>query len=158
MDDAVVLIVDDNRPLARSIAELLRRRAFRAVVATTAGRALRLARRLHPDLVIADVDLPDLTGHELADRIAADAPGVRVILVSAGLRVESAGQALPSVFATLDKPFDPLHLVALVRQALGRVTRGAVESPLVPVPRLLPARHPAGARLTTALVRRMSRG
>jgi DNA-binding response OmpR family regulator len=176
MTKATILIVDDNRPLARSLAELLRRRSFRTLVAATSERALRVARRFRPDLVIADVDLPDGSGHDLAGRIALDRPDARVILVSAGPRGAATGR-LESIVATLEKPFDPLRLVALVHQALGfalseaaaatlptmgsapheEISRGL--TPFFPAarPRLLPMRRLAAVRVvTTALVRRVS--
>ena len=79
MSAATVLIVDDNAPLARSVAELLSRRSFRTVVAGTASAGLRLARRLRPDLVIVDVDLPDVSGRELSRRLARLTPPVPVM-------------------------------------------------------------------------------
>jgi two-component system OmpR family response regulator len=140
MDTATVLIVDDNRPLARAVAELLSRRQFRTLVAGTAGMALSLARCLRPHLVIADMELPDQSGAELAERLAACVPRIPVILMSAADGALGAGRLAESVFATLQKPFDPLSLVALVRRALREVGRISLEFPLVLAPRRLPVR------------------
>ena len=73
MATATILIVDDNQPLARSLAELLARRSFRTLVAGTAAAALHLAHRLRPDLVIADVDIGSNIGAKLqGDQAEAD--------------------------------------------------------------------------------------
>ena len=132
MSAATVLIVDDNAPLARSVAELLSRRSFRTVVAGTASAGLRLARRLRPDLVIVDVDLPDVSGRELSRRLARLTPPVPVILVTAADEAEA--DPVPSsagVVATLGKPFDPLYLLSQVRRALRRAGSRGLECPPV---------------------------
>ncbi len=147
MAAGTILIVDDNAPLARSLAELLSRRRFRTVVADTAAAALRLAHSLRPDLVIADLQLPAHSGVDLAERLAAAAGRVPVILMSAAEAGWPPGRPARGVVATVAKPFDPLVLIGLVRRALRRAAAVEVEFPLVRSPRLLPARR-APARCT----------
>lgn len=141
MAAATILIVDDNLPLARSLAELLARRSFRTLVAETAAAALRLAGRLHPDLVIADVELPDASGMDLVERLTAAVPRTPVILISAAHRERASGHLAQGIFAALGKPFDPLRLVALVHRALRGVVPLSLEFPPVRAPRRLPVRR-----------------
>ena len=78
-----VLIVDDHADF-RSLARLLLEAEDFPVVGEAADgtTALRLAHELQPDLVLLDVQLPDLSGFEVADRLAAaDCPPL-VILTS----------------------------------------------------------------------------
>ena len=78
-----VLVVDDHfgfRALARA---LLESEGFEVVgEAGDAASALRAVKQLRPDLVLLDVQLPDLDGFEVADRLAAQENPPTVVLVS----------------------------------------------------------------------------
>jgi DNA-binding NarL/FixJ family response regulator len=78
-----VLIVDDHagfRSLARS---LLEAEGLRVVgEAEDAMSALAAAARLHPQIVLLDIQLPDLDGFEVADRLGRDPDAPAVVLVS----------------------------------------------------------------------------
>jgi len=161
MDTPTVLIVDDNQSLAGSLAELLGRRSLRTAVADSGKAGLRLALRLKPSLVIADVRLPDFSGADLAARLAGLLPETRIILISATDQPPAAaGHRGGPILATLEKPFDPLRLLALVRRALAlppparsRPTAGPVRFPLVLSRPRLPMRrlvHPAAAAVGRA--------
>jgi DNA-binding NarL/FixJ family response regulator len=86
-DDALVpptvLIVDDHprfRSLARS---LLEAEGFTVVgEAEDAASALAAAALLHPRVVLLDIQLPDLDGFEVADRLAREPDAPAVVLVS----------------------------------------------------------------------------
>src|SRR5256885_16895973 len=78
-----VLIVDDNGAFRAAARQLLDRGGF--VVVAEAGdgaEGLRAAKEYTPDLVIVDVQLPDLDGFELAERLRALEPAPEVILTS----------------------------------------------------------------------------
>ena len=78
-----VLIVDDH-PTFRSTARLLlESEGFEVVGEAEDGQgALAAAGQLHPDLVLLDVNLPDLDGFDVAARISNDSPAPAVVLVS----------------------------------------------------------------------------
>lgn len=60
-----ILIVDDDEDLRQALAEQLElHEEFRSEQAETAGEGLRMAREMRPDLVLLDVDLPDMDGRE----------------------------------------------------------------------------------------------
>ena len=91
-----VLIVDDHAGFRRRASQLLV--ACGLVVVGEAGDgadALRLHRRLHPDLVLLDVQLPDVDGIALIPLLLAEHPAGRVVLVSARDR-SSYGDRLPA--------------------------------------------------------------
>jgi len=78
-----VLLVDDNRDFRAAARRLLERHAF-VVVAEAATGAAGIARAAEhrPDLVLLDIQLPDVDGFEVAERLARiDAP-IAVILTS----------------------------------------------------------------------------
>lgn len=79
-----LLLVDDHELFRKGLASLISRSDGMEVVgeASTGQEALRLTVELEPDLVLLDLSLPGLTGTEVARRILADHPRVKVIIVS----------------------------------------------------------------------------
>jgi DNA-binding NarL/FixJ family response regulator len=78
-----VLIVDDHAEFRESAAALLKSEGFAVVgVAARGAAALDAAVRLRPDVVLLDVQLPDMDGFAVADRLAALAEPPVVVLVS----------------------------------------------------------------------------
>jgi len=78
-----VLIVDDNSAFRAAARQLLERAGF--VVVAEAGdgvEGIRGVKEHAPDLAIVDVQLPDLDGFELAERLGAVDPAPQVILTS----------------------------------------------------------------------------
>ena len=95
-----VLIVDDHPTFRATAHALLEAEGFDVVgEAEDGASALDAAKRLEPDVVLLDVQLPDLDGFEVAARLAAEGGGPRVVLVSSrdgsdfGSLVERSGAA-----------------------------------------------------------------
>ena len=78
-----VLIVDDHATFRSSARLLLESEGFEVVgEAADGGSAIKQAAALSPDLLLLDVQLPDIDGFEVTSRLAAAGPGPAVILVS----------------------------------------------------------------------------
>jgi CheY-like chemotaxis protein len=78
-----VLVVDDHASFRRFARRLLHAAGFAVVdEAEDGASALAAVRALRPDVVLLDVLLPDTTGFELADLLAADPAGPVVVLTS----------------------------------------------------------------------------
>ena len=84
-DRTRVLVVDDEEPMRRSFAAALEHAGHEVSMAATGGEALEIAAREHPDVVLLDRHLPDISGQEVLDRLRAD-PGTddAVILMVSG--------------------------------------------------------------------------
>lgn len=79
-----ILIAEDQTILRDSYAHMLAESGRVEVVASVADgqAAVEAARRLHPDVVLLDIQMPKLNGIEAARQIRADLPGVGVVLLS----------------------------------------------------------------------------
>ena len=78
-----VLVVDDHPSFRRCAARLLEAEGFEVVgEAGDGASALAGAERLRPELVLLDVQLPDMDGFEVARRLLADRPALPIVLVS----------------------------------------------------------------------------
>jgi DNA-binding NarL/FixJ family response regulator len=78
-----LLLVDDHEDFRRAARQMLESAGFEVVGEAADGReALVLADVLRPDVVLLDVQLPDLDGLEVAERIGAWQDGPDVVLIS----------------------------------------------------------------------------
>ncbi len=125
-EPTTVLVTDDDPQLLLLTAELLRSAGYEVLEAATGKECLEAVRTHHPDLVLLDVVLPDMTGVEVCRRIKADQQtrDTLVILVS-GLQVSSDSQAdglNVGADGYLIKPIPSKELLARV-QAMKRIKR-----------------------------------
>jgi two-component system, NtrC family, response regulator AtoC len=139
MNGSTVLIVDDERTLARSIKVFLTESGYNAEVAGTAEQALEMLEKVRPDVIFLDVKLPGMSGIELLQRIRDYDPALPVVMMTAFGTIAGAVDAVKrGAFDYLKKPvdLDELRLLAdrarehaLMRQELsyyrGRTTREA---------------------------------
>jgi PAS domain S-box-containing protein len=117
----VVLLVEDDDLVRGLVEKALATRGYRVVSAAGPDAALALAEQLNgpADLLLTDVVMPGLNGRELAQRLAARWPGLRVLYMSgytAGSMV-TRGILEPGL-AFLPKPFRPDELGGRVREVL----------------------------------------
>jgi CheY-like chemotaxis protein len=82
-ENATILVVDDDAEVREVVAEYLMDSGHRVLQAEGGLEALRVLDRASDiDLVITDVQMPDISGIDLAERITREAPCPRVILIS----------------------------------------------------------------------------
>lgn len=120
MTQRTVLIAEDESHLLQAMSGRLREAGYGVVTARDGREALELAHAEHPDLVVADYQMPRLSGLELCRRLrqADDTRDIPAIVLAAhGYSVhprdiESSGIRL------LAKPLTPRQLVAAVDEAL----------------------------------------
>ena len=114
-----LLIVDDDQDLRGAIAEQLEAENFQTVEAATAGDGVRKAREDKPDLILLDVDLPDMDGREACRRMREDGVTTPVIMLTAATSDEDAVQGLDSgANDYVTKPYKFAVLLARIRAQL----------------------------------------
>jgi two-component system response regulator AtoC len=118
MSDSTVLIVDDERTLARAIKAFMDQAGYQAEVAGDAEQAIELLPSLRPDVVFTDVRLPGMSGIELLRRIREFDPAIPVIIMTAYGTIEGAVEAVKlGAFDYMKKPVDLEELKLLADRA-----------------------------------------
>jgi len=118
MNPSTLLIVDDERTLARSIKLFMAEQGYEAEVAENADKALDLLDRLRPDLVFLDVCLPGTSGIELLRRIKEFDRNIAVIIMTAYGSIEGAVEAVKlGACDYIKKPVDLDELKLLADRA-----------------------------------------
>jgi len=77
-----VLIVDDNRDAADSLGMMLRLTGHQPKTAYDGQAALAIAEEFRPDVMLLDIGLPKLSGHEVAQRIREQPWGRQIVLIA----------------------------------------------------------------------------
>jgi CheY-like chemotaxis protein len=113
-----VLYVEDNVSNVRLVEHVLARRPeVRLLVAMAGGVGVELAKEHQPDLVLLDMNLPDLSGEVVLQRLRAEprTRGIPVVIISADATPGQVERLLAAGAADyLTKPFDVAHLLGLV--------------------------------------------
>jgi PAS domain S-box-containing protein len=117
-----ILVVDDNAPLRYALARTLRQHGFDVLEAATGEDALASASSDHPDLVLLDVNLPDISGFDVARRLKSSdrTKGIPILQISASfVQMEHRMAGLDAgADAYLVEPVEPGELVANIRALL----------------------------------------
>jgi len=112
-----VLVVDDDEPIARMMAEFLAEHGFAADWAGGGRAALHKVKAEPPDAIVLDLRMPDIDGRALLAQVRAMGLAPRVVLFSADREVAAAAREL-ACEAFVEKPFAPESLLSAVRRAL----------------------------------------
>jgi two-component system KDP operon response regulator KdpE len=126
-----VLVVEDDAALRRILRTLLEANGCRFVEADTAQRALVEARSHQPDLVLADLGLPDRDGLEVIRGIRGFSAVPILVLSARTLESEKIAALDAGADDYVTKPFSSAELLARVRAALRRVARNAEGLPVL---------------------------
>ena len=114
-----LLLVDDEPRLLSSLYELLQGRGYRLATASSGSEALAQLSRQRFDLVLLDLRLPDIGGHEIMDFINEKGIDAHVIVMSGEVGIDAAIGALKrGAYDYLRKPYSREELLTTVANAL----------------------------------------
>lgn len=153
-----ILVVDDDSNILRMISFALEGDGFDVITADNGTTALQKVKEEHPELVILDVMMPDMSGIEVCEQLRKDSPtaDLPIILLSAKAQVKDRIAGLKvGADEYLAKPVDLDELTVHVRKLLSRVQRyekqaagpePAIQAPILPIKfrRLIAVLSPGG--------------
>ncbi len=123
-----VLVVDDNRDAAASLAMLMQMMGHTASTAFDGLEAVRAAETFQPDVILLDIGLPKLNGFEACRRIRALPSGDRVLIVAVTGWGQEADRAKAREAGFDDHMVKPVDPRALIRVVLEAARRRAIEA------------------------------
>ena len=116
-----ILVVEDQEDNRRILRDLLTRSGFAITEAENGEEALAAIEMERPDLILMDIQLPVLDGHEATRRIKAD-PQLRtipiIVITSYALSGDEAKAREAGCDAYVAKPFSPRQLLAKIKECL----------------------------------------
>lgn len=114
-----ILVVEDDEILADNIRTYLSLKGYEVIVCHSAELALEQIKRAQPDAVLTDNSLPGMSGHDLLRTLVAQAPDLKVIMMTGYGNVEDAVQAMKEgAFHYLTKPVVLAELKLTLDKAL----------------------------------------
>src|SRR5690349_6101614 len=125
---STILIVEDNEKNMKLVRDILRHRGHETLEAATGADGVRLAKERRPDLVLMDIQLPDIDGIMALGRIRTDASldAMPVLAISASVMPDEQQKIVASGFdAFITKPINLKQFVETVQRFLqsGRAKR-----------------------------------
>ncbi len=82
MAGELILIVEDNDKNLKLVRDVLRFKGYRTIEAVTAGQAISLAGEHHPDLILMDIQLPDMDGSTALTQLRAEPSTANIPVVA----------------------------------------------------------------------------
>jgi DNA-binding response OmpR family regulator len=117
-----VLVVDDETHILQVVSLKLRNAGFEVTTAADGEEALELMGAERPDLLITDLQMPEMNGVQLCCRMRenpalADVPAM--MLTARGYALDPEDMSGTGLRAVISKPFSPRELLATVQEILG---------------------------------------
>lgn len=121
----LLLVLDDDSAVRRTWAIILEQKGYTVIAVERGEEAVAVARQHNPDLLLADIRLPDMTGVEAARQVAEVAPRCRILLISGDSdsnEILEQARAEGASFEVLPKPISPPELLARIGERLRRAS------------------------------------
>jgi two-component system, OmpR family, alkaline phosphatase synthesis response regulator PhoP len=121
MGPKTILVADDESHILHVVSVKLSNAGYRVLTATDGKEALELALSEHPDLIITDYQMPQMSGLELCARLqenpsAANIPAI--LLTARGYSLDLSGAPPSGIRSMIAKPFSPRQLLRTVQDML----------------------------------------
>jgi len=118
-DQATIIVVDDDREMADVLRDVLTEAGYRVLSASSGKEALTHVKEQDPDLLITDLRMSGMSGHQLQIELKRIAPSLPVIIITAFGSIPTAIESMKlGAFDYLTKPFGNDELLLVVSRAL----------------------------------------
>jgi len=116
-----ILVVDDEPSVVKMVAFRLKKEGLDVVIAQNGTECLEKAKGETPDLILLDVTMPEMNGHEVLVKLkeSAETKSIPVIMFTAKGQVEDVERSSrEGAVDYISKPYDPVTLLGKVKKAL----------------------------------------
>ena len=120
-----ILIVEDEHNIVQLVRMTLEDNRVQVISAADGASALAHAHAMRPDLILLDVNLPDMSGLDVCRRLRADErfAQTRIVMLTAAAQQTDVARGLAAgADEYLTKPFSPLRLLTIVETMLPQVS------------------------------------
>ncbi|WP_428606122.1 putative bifunctional diguanylate cyclase/phosphodiesterase [Sedimenticola sp.] len=116
---ARILVVDDEVRMRESVRDLLQAYGHSSIVAANGHIALDILREKSIELILLDLNMPEISGMEFLDLLKEEFPDIDVVIVSGEATFTNATEALRhGVSDFLRKPYNPVELLGIIENVL----------------------------------------
>ncbi len=126
MQGKKILVVDDEAHITGVLSLKLENAGFDVTTASDGEEALELVEQSLPDMVITDLQMPYVSGIELATQLSASERTARIpvlMLTARGYSLSAEDLAATNIKDVLSKPFSPRHVLARVQELLDEASK-----------------------------------
>jgi two-component system nitrogen regulation response regulator NtrX len=121
MNKELILVIDDEKNICRSMEMILTSEGYQVKTAGTAANGIEIIEKSHPNVVFLDVKLPDTDGLILLKKIKEKYPDVEVVMISGHATLSMAVEATKSgAYDFLEKPLIKEKILLTVNHLLER--------------------------------------
>jgi DNA-binding NtrC family response regulator len=116
-----ILVVDDDSSILETFKSILERKKYDVEIFFRPSEALEYLNKERVDLILSDLQMPEMDGVQFLYQVKKIAPAVPVVLITAHASIETAVSAIQQgAFDYLSKPLDIKKIYAVVEKALAR--------------------------------------
>ena len=114
-----ILLIDDNKNIRENLAEFLEMEGYHIIIANNGEKGVRLAGEFMPDLIICDVLMPLMDGHEVLKSLLEKARTYKIPFIfstSMSEKIERAEALQAGADDYIIKPYDPEALLVMAKK------------------------------------------
>jgi diguanylate cyclase (GGDEF)-like protein/PAS domain S-box-containing protein len=124
IDPLSILVIEDEPRMRHSLCELLRHNSYQVHVASRGNEALEKLRKHNYHLALVDLNLPEISGHEIMEFVRSNQLDTRLIVVSGEKDFSAATKAMRNgAVDFISKPFDFSNLLEVINKVAERTER-----------------------------------
>ena len=116
-----ILVADDESHILHVVSLKLQNAGYEVLTASDGQEALELALSEHPDLLITDYHMPQMSGLELCQKLKQDPATAKIptiMLTARGYQLDENDTGQSGALRMISKPFSPRHLLSTVNEVL----------------------------------------